>query len=120
MTRVEQVVVRPETHYLDPLVCTTRDGVRNVFRDVQVITSVAKEQVVPLVREFGVHMKEILVYERVTEMIQVFSLCENTRVEVTFAISSPLLPLFSFSAPTTRSTRSTTSTFLYVFFHPRR
>ncbi len=74
MTRVEQVVVRPETHYLDPLVCTTRDGVRNVFRDVQVITSVAKEQVVPLVREFGVHMKEILVYERVTEMIQVFSL----------------------------------------------
>ena len=27
----------PETRTMDPMVCTTRDGVRNVFRDVQVI-----------------------------------------------------------------------------------
>ncbi len=40
-----QIKVRPETKYLDPLVCTTRDGVKNVFRDVQVITSIREEQV---------------------------------------------------------------------------
>ncbi len=45
VTRVEEVKVRPETRFMEPMVCTTRDGVRNVFRDVQVITSISKQQV---------------------------------------------------------------------------
>ena len=34
----EMVALRltPETEIMNPMVCTTRDGVRNVFRDVQV------------------------------------------------------------------------------------
>ena len=36
VTDVVEVRVTAETKTMDPLICTTRDGVRNVFRDVQV------------------------------------------------------------------------------------
>ena len=36
VTDVVEVKVTPETKTMDPMICTTRDGVRNVFRDVQV------------------------------------------------------------------------------------
>jgi len=36
VTDVVEVRITPETKTLDPMVCTTRDGVKNVFRDVQV------------------------------------------------------------------------------------
>ena len=31
-------MVRPETYYLNPLECTTSDGVVNVFREIAVIS----------------------------------------------------------------------------------
>ena len=37
MSRIFFSRLTPETRTMDPMVCTTRDGVRNVFRDVQVI-----------------------------------------------------------------------------------
>ena len=33
-----QIMVRPETYYLNPLECTTSDGVVNVFREIAVIS----------------------------------------------------------------------------------
>lgn len=36
VTEVVALKVTPETKVMDPMVCTTRDGVRNVFRDVEV------------------------------------------------------------------------------------
>jgi hypothetical protein len=36
VTDVVEVRVTAETKTMEPMVCTTRDGVRNVFRDVQV------------------------------------------------------------------------------------
>ena len=37
VVRVEcQITVRPETKILDPMKCTTKDGVSNVFKNVQV------------------------------------------------------------------------------------
>jgi len=56
---------------MDPMICTTKDGVKNVFRDVQVISSIDENQVISLVKEFGVKLKDILVYERVAEALQV-------------------------------------------------
>ena len=75
---------------MNPMMCTTQDGVKNVFRDVQVISSIEKDQVrlmifgriskiscfecfkvLNLVRDYGVKMKEILVYERIVEAVQV-------------------------------------------------
>ena len=43
--RVEQMEIRPQTKVMDPMVCTTRDGVKNVFRDIQVISSISKDKV---------------------------------------------------------------------------
>ena len=79
VTTFEEVTIRPETHFLDPLVCTTRDGVKNVFRDVQVISSIEKKEVLSLVRSFGTHLKDILIYERLTEAVQVF--CANHSID---------------------------------------
>ena len=91
---------------MDPMVCTTRDGVRNVFRDVQVmkksslfsctplcksnpifcptsfskvITSIEEDQVLVLVRQFTTDLKTILVYDRVREAIQYF--CANNSID---------------------------------------
>ena len=36
VTEVVALRLTPETKTMGPMVCTTRDGVRNVFRDVQV------------------------------------------------------------------------------------
>ena len=36
VTSMVQIRLTPETKMMNPLICTTRDGVRNVFRDVQV------------------------------------------------------------------------------------
>ena len=36
VTEMKALRLTPETEIMNPMVCTTRDGVRNVFRDVQV------------------------------------------------------------------------------------
>ena len=36
VTEVVSIRITPETETMEPMICTTRDGVRNVFRDVQV------------------------------------------------------------------------------------
>ena len=79
VTDFVQIKVVPETEVMRPLVCTTRDGVRNVFRDVQVISSLRKDQVLDLVRRFSPKLKVILVYDRVSEAIQVF--CANHSID---------------------------------------
>ena len=36
VTEVVSIRITPETMTMAPMICTTQDGVRNVFRDVQV------------------------------------------------------------------------------------
>jgi len=79
VTQVASIRLTPETRTMDPMVCTTRDGVRNVFRDVQVITSIEEDQVLVLVRQFTTDLKTILVYDRVREAIQYF--CANNTID---------------------------------------
>lgn len=45
VTTVEEMKIRPETKVMDPMVCTTRDGVKNVFRDIQIISSINEDHV---------------------------------------------------------------------------
>ena len=45
VTEVVALRITPETKTMDPMVCTTQDGVRNVFRDVQVNISDLVRQV---------------------------------------------------------------------------
>ena len=82
-------MVRPETYYLNPMECTTSDGVVNVFREIAVISrweinqnqklfclhldrwkkctespvySLEREKVRNLVQTFGVDIKQVLPY----------------------------------------------------------
>jgi len=82
VTTVHQIMVRPETYYLNPLECTTSDGVVNVFREIAVISSLEKETVRSLVQTFGVDVKQVLLYDRVTEGIQAF--CANHSIDEVF------------------------------------
>lgn len=79
VTQVVQVQLTPETKTLNPTVCTTRDGVRIVFRDIEIVTSVKESHVLELVREYSPKMKHILVFDRVSESIQVF--CANSSID---------------------------------------
>lgn len=79
ITTILQITVRPETHYLNPLQCTTSDGVVNVFREVQVISSLDQLKLKNLVMNFGNDIKQVLIYDRIGEGIQTF--CANNSID---------------------------------------
>eukprot|EP00091_Calanus_sinicus_P008811 TRINITY_DN21022_c0_g1_i1.p1 TRINITY_DN21022_c0_g1~~TRINITY_DN21022_c0_g1_i1.p1 ORF type:complete len:249 (-),score=69.55 TRINITY_DN21022_c0_g1_i1:56-802(-) len=79
VTTILQVTIRPETRYLNALKCTTSDGVVNVFRDIQVISSLNKEKIFDLILSFGNDIKQVLVYDRISEGIQSF--CANHSID---------------------------------------
>jgi len=79
VTTVLQITVRPETKILDPMKCTTKDGVTNIFKNVQVISSVNSDRVFGLVSKFGDHMKKVLIYDRIAQGIQDF--CANNSID---------------------------------------
>lgn len=79
VTTILQVTIRPETRYLNALKCTTSDGVVNVFRDIQVISSLNKDKIFDLIMSFGNDIKQVLVYDRISEGIQSF--CANHSID---------------------------------------
>jgi len=79
ITTILQITVRPETRYLNALKCTTSDGVVNVFREIQVISSLNQEKIFDLIINFGNDVKQVLVYDRISEGIQAF--CANHSID---------------------------------------
>jgi len=79
VTTVLQVTIRPETRYLNALKCTTSDGVVNIFREIQVISSLNKDKIFDLILSFGNDIKQVLVYDRISEGIQSF--CANNSID---------------------------------------
>jgi len=79
VTTVLQVTIRPETRYLNALRCTTSDGVVNIFREIQVISSLNKDKIFDLILSFGNDIKQVLVYDRISEGIQSF--CANHSID---------------------------------------
>lgn len=79
VTSMEQVQIRPRTDTLPVMASITRDGIQNVFKDVQVITRVDVDQVVYLVQRFGLVFREALVYDRVKEELRIF--CANNTID---------------------------------------
>lgn len=77
-SEVLQVEYRPHTDILDPIYGVTKDGITNIFKDIQVLTDVKLEQVIPMVRRFGKDFKRALVYDRVSEELRLF--CANHTV----------------------------------------
>ena len=79
VTTVLRVNVRPETKFLDPMKCTTKDGVSNIFKNVQVISSINTDRIFQLVSKYGNDMKKVLIYDRIAQGIQDY--CANNSID---------------------------------------
>ena len=76
---VIEVQTRPQTDSLPTIISVTRDGIENTFKDVQVISRVRQEKLVPLVRKFGIQFRESLIFDRVKEELRIF--CANNTID---------------------------------------
>ncbi|CAG0889033.1 unnamed protein product [Cyprideis torosa] len=79
VSRVEQITIRPDTSILKEVECVTRDGIKNYFYDVQVISSVEADKLVGIVRKFGSDFKRLLVLDRISEELRLF--CANFTID---------------------------------------
>ena len=79
VTTMHQVQVRPQTDTLPPMAVITRDGIENIFKDVQVISRVDVDKVIFLVQRFGVDFRKALVNDRVQEELRIF--CANHTID---------------------------------------
>ena len=79
LTSMEQVQIRPQTDTLPPMAIVTRDGIQNVFKDVQIISRVDVDKVVFMVQRFGLVFRQALVYDRVKEELRIF--CANNTID---------------------------------------
>ena len=72
VTTIEEVTVRPRTDALSPIRATTKDGIQNTFREIQVISDVQINKLVDLVKKFGLDFRQALVFDRVNEEVRTF------------------------------------------------
>ena len=72
VTTIEEVTVRPRTDSLSPIQSTTKDGIQNTFREIQVISDVQIPKLVDLVKKFGLDFRKALVFDRVNEEVRTF------------------------------------------------
>ena len=69
----KEVKIRPETHLMDPVKAITKDGIQNTFREINVITTVTKDQLIFMAKKFGVDFKQSLIFDRIKEDLRFVS-----------------------------------------------
>merc|ERR1712106_1041922 len=75
----KEVKIRPETHLMDPVKAITKDGIQNTFREIDVITTVTKDQLIFMAKKFGVDFKKSLIFDRIKEDLRIF--CANHTID---------------------------------------
>ena len=73
VSTVEEVTIRPRTDTLGTVNAVTKDGINMVFNDIQILTDVQENNVVELIRKFGMEFRKALVFDRVREEVRIFS-----------------------------------------------
>ena len=76
---VKEITIRPETTTLIPMASTTKDGIKNTFNEVQVITSLKMDKLVYMLKNYGPDFKKALVYDRIKEELRIF--CANSTID---------------------------------------
>ena len=79
VTSVEEVQVRSQTDTLDMMSAVTKDGITNTFQEVQVISRVRVDNLISMVRTFGLEFRNTLVFDRVKEELRIF--CANHTID---------------------------------------
>jgi len=70
-----EVRVRPETYTMEEVKAITKDGIENTFREIQAITTVKKDKIITMTKQFGIEFKNVLIYDRIKENLRIF--CAN-------------------------------------------
>lgn len=79
VTVIEEITIRPQTETLDVITTVTRDGIQNTFKNIQVLSNVEVQQMIPLIKKFGMDFRRALVYDRVSEELRTF--CANHTID---------------------------------------
>ena len=65
-----EVRVRPETFTMEPIKAITKDGIENTFREITAITTIKKDKIINMTKQFGVDFKNVLVFDRIKENLR--------------------------------------------------
>jgi len=84
VTTVEEVQVRPKTDTLNLMSTVTKDGITNTFNDVQVISKIQPQNLVKMVRTFGLQFRQALIFDRVKEELRIF--CANHTIDEVYNV----------------------------------
>ena len=79
ISHVEEVRIRPQTDSLKAMEAITKDGITNTFNDVQVISRIRVDNLIPMVRKFGLDFRGSLIFDRVKEELRKF--CANHTID---------------------------------------
>ena len=74
-----EVKIRPQTDTLDPIKAITKDGIQNSFNGIQVISRIKVDQLVPMVKKYGLDFKESLIFDRIREALKIY--CANNTID---------------------------------------
>ena len=70
VSSVEQITIRPKSEIAYTFTAVTKDAIPITFQNVEVISSVPQENVLWLVKNFGVNFRTILVFDRLREEVK--------------------------------------------------
>merc|ERR1712130_245996 len=76
---VKEVLIRPETTIMNEVVAITKDGIQNSFQEISVITKVNKNKLTQMIKKFGLHFKDALVFDRIKEELRIF--CASNEID---------------------------------------
>merc|ERR1711988_1218678 len=72
-------VTEPGAQWMMPFIeevkAITKDGIENTFREIQAITTVKKDKIITMTKQFGIEFKNVLIYDRIKENLRIF--CAN-------------------------------------------
>lgn len=75
----EEIKIRPHTDTLDPIVSVTKDGIQNTFKDIQIITRIKMDKLIPMAKQYGLEFKDALVFDRIKEELRIY--CANHTID---------------------------------------
>ena len=84
VTEVKEVTIRPVTSTMKQIRTITKDGIGNTFSNIQVLSDVDQEELIPLIRKFGMEFREALVFDRISEELRKF--CANHTVDEVYNV----------------------------------
>lgn len=75
----KEVMIRPETQRMPPVLAISKDGIENTFREITAITKVRRDKLVYMLKTFGPEFKDSLVFDRIKEDLRKF--CANHTID---------------------------------------